>query len=129
MGNKTFHLFSPDDTPNLYAHSPFSSSPELSQVVVCNIDFDAHPKARNTRPIQVRLNAGDLLFLPAYWWHEVVNSPKNSISINIWCRTKIPGNYHGMKQFMPKLIKHLVSSTIKKIFSKKVLDPSDKRSV
>ena len=119
MGSKTFHLFSPQDTPNLYAHSPFSKSPELSQVVACNIDFNAHPKARNTRPIKVELTAGDLLFLPAYWWHEVVNSPKPSISINIWCRTKFPGNLHGMKQLMPKSIKLWLSSTIKKIVSKK----------
>ncbi|HQT20953.1 MAG: hypothetical protein B7Y05_13295 [Polynucleobacter sp. 24-46-87] len=110
MGVKTFHLFSPDDTPYLYAHSPRSNSPELSQVKACDIDRAAYPKTIFAKAIQVDIKPGEILFLPAYWWHEVVNGPENSISINLWCHTKFIGNLNGMKQLMPKKIKSALSS-------------------
>ena len=110
MGAKTFYLFSPDDTRHLYANSPRSNSPELSQVKACDIDLAAHPKTIFANAIQVNIKPGEILFLPAYWWHEVVNGPENSISINLWCRTKLIGNLNGMKQLMPKKIKSLLVS-------------------
>lgn len=113
LGVKTFYLFSPDDTPHLYANSPFSSSPELSQVKACDIDLAAHPKAIFAKVIRVEVKQGEILFLPAYWWHEVVNGPQNSISINLWCHAKLFGNLRGMKQLMPRLIRNKISSFFK----------------
>lgn len=113
MGVKTFYLFSPDDTPYLYPNSPHSNSPELSQVKACDIDLVAHPKVVFATPIRVDIEPGEILFLPAYWWHEVVNGAENSISINLWCHTKLIGNLNGMKQLIPKRIKSWITSQLK----------------
>jgi ribosomal protein L16 Arg81 hydroxylase len=112
MGSKKFYLFSPTDTKFLYAHSPLSKNPEFSKVSASNIDLTTYPNAKFANSIQVHVTAGEILFLPAYWWHEVVNSPENSISINLWCRTKLFGNIAGMKQLMPRQIKEWLSSKI-----------------
>ena len=38
--------------------------------------------------IEVVLHPGDLLFLPAYWWHEVLTEPQAAgeltVSVNFW---------------------------------------------
>jgi ribosomal protein L16 Arg81 hydroxylase len=112
MGSKKFYLYSPSDTKSLYANSPFSKSPEFSQVIASNLDLTAYPNLKHAKLIEVRINTGEILFLPAYWWHEVVNGAENSISINLWCSTKFFGNIAGMKQLMPKQIKNLLSLKI-----------------
>jgi hypothetical protein len=112
MGSKKFYLYSPSDTKFLYANSPFSKSPEFSQVIANNLDLSAYPNSKYAKLIEVHINAGEILFLPAYWWHEVVNGLGNSISINFWCRTKFFGNITGMKQLMPRQIKNFLSLKI-----------------
>ena len=38
--------------------------------------LSAYPRLRHVRPLEVRLSAGDCLFIPALWWHEVVTVPE-----------------------------------------------------
>ena len=38
---------------------------------------------------EVLLAEGDVLFLPAYWWHEVITADAGAdgltVSVNFWC--------------------------------------------
>lgn len=34
-----------------------------------------HPRFREASPVQCRVRAGDVLLLPAFWWHEVLSWP------------------------------------------------------
>ncbi|MGF1603710.1 MAG: cupin-like domain-containing protein [Thermosynechococcaceae cyanobacterium] len=79
-GAKKIVLFPPDQWANLY---PFPTSVHLrygrrlrcwfSQVTLQSPDFDAFPQLREALPhrIEVILNAGEALYIPAGWWHEV----------------------------------------------------------
>lgn len=117
-GSKTFYLFSPADTQYIYANSPISQKPEFSQIQASNIDYVKYPKAKQAKVKIVKLEEGEILYLPAYWWHEVVNGLENSISINLWCHTKFFGNYQGMRQLIPKKIKHWVASKFSNFYKK-----------
>ncbi len=32
----------------------------------------------------MRINKGDALFIPAYWWHHVKSSKSRNLAINFW---------------------------------------------
>jgi len=67
-----------------------------SSVNVDEPDFDRHPLYKQARPIRVVLTAGDTLYLPAFWHHEVQSRPsdvstggvnksvKLNLAVNFW---------------------------------------------
>lgn len=80
-GTKRVILFPPSQTANLY---PFPFYVHLrhgmklrswfSQVYPDRPDFDAFPRLREAlrHRYEIILNPGELLYIPAGWWHEVV---------------------------------------------------------
>lgn len=82
-GRKRVVLFPPEDVPFLYVVGDKSS---IS-------DIDAHPEElASTFPLFLRasrhetiLEPGDLLFIPALWWHNVL-SLTFSVGINVFWR-------------------------------------------
>jgi lysine-specific demethylase 8/hypoxia-inducible factor 1-alpha inhibitor (HIF hydroxylase) len=74
-GVKKAVLFPPAQTKNLY---PFpvrrkGIAPWISRVYIDKPDFDAFPRMREAleHKIEVLLAPGEVLFIPANWWHEV----------------------------------------------------------
>jgi lysine-specific demethylase 8/hypoxia-inducible factor 1-alpha inhibitor (HIF hydroxylase) len=74
-GVKRAALFPPSQTANLY---PFplrrkGIAPWISQVYLNGPDFDRFPllKTALSHQVDVTLSAGEVLFIPANWWHEV----------------------------------------------------------
>lgn len=55
-------------------------------------DLAAHPKYSKIQPLHVRVNAGDLLFLPNYWYHHVRQSHK-CIAVNFWYDMEYDSRY------------------------------------
>lgn len=85
-GAKRFTLFHPDDLRNLYPCSLFSYLPTFSRVSLGEADYERFPRLRKARAVVVDLGPGDLLFLPAGWWHQVT-TPELTISIDFpWTR-------------------------------------------
>lgn len=82
-GEKHWTIFSPADTPNVYPHPMSSKMAHLSSVDPDHVDPQAHPNFRMARPIRFTVKAGELLYLPAFWWHQV-RSPHVSTSVSIW---------------------------------------------
>ena len=62
--------------------------PNYSPVNFHNPDRVRHPKFFDSDPINVRLKAGDALYLPAYWWHHIrpASSGRN-LAVNFWYPT------------------------------------------
>lgn len=85
QGRKEFVLFAPSDTDFLY---PFHSNDLLpnnySRIRSSQqVDLTQFPEFKNSRPYKVALEPGDILFIPAGWWHEV-SSLDQCISYNYW---------------------------------------------
>jgi ribosomal protein L16 Arg81 hydroxylase len=75
-GSKRVRLFSPDQTHLLY-----NSVGVYSDVDVEHPDFARYPLYRHARPIEFDLCAGEMLFLPEGYWHQV-RSLEPSISVS-----------------------------------------------
>lgn len=74
-GEKRVLLFSPEQSKYLYRQPFYSRIAHTSQIDIpiennksCLSQF---PKLKNVRPVEVILKAGDLLYIPPYWWHQV----------------------------------------------------------
>ena len=56
-----------------------------SPVDFYNPNLEKFPDFQNVRgKMHVKLNPGDLLYLPAFWWHHVKSSKNRNIAINFW---------------------------------------------
>lgn len=66
-GEKRVRLFSPADTPWLYANAERRSEVRDFD----RVDFARHPLVARATAWEGVLAPGDVLFLPSYWWHEI----------------------------------------------------------
>ncbi|GMH40346.1 hypothetical protein BSKO_08250 [Bryopsis sp. KO-2023] len=77
-GSKRIRLWPPEEEPNLYIVGSSSSVIDVE-----NPDLAKFPLFGNARYVDVNLNPGDSLFIPALWFHNVL-SEDFSVSINIF---------------------------------------------
>lgn len=80
-GRKRITLFAPEDLRYLYPSSIFSFVPTMSRANLSEADRDQFPRLRKAKPLVVELEPGQMLFIPAGWWHQVT-TPVLSISID-----------------------------------------------
>jgi len=93
-GSKTFVLFPPSQTGNLYQYPIHHALDRSCQVDLLRADTERFPRSAPTRlkGCTVTVRPGDVLFLPAYWWHEVITEPigpdeEMTVSLNFWFST------------------------------------------
>lgn len=92
-GAKRVSLIPPEQSKNLYRF-PFNSpaAPWISQVYVDNPDYDAFPKLRQAidTKIELTLEKGQILYIPALWWHELssVGDDCYTCSVNRFWKVK-----------------------------------------
>lgn len=82
-GRKRFLLFHPDDAPRLYPRPADSRHHNLSQLDTEQDNAARFPLLADAQPWTCEVGPGDLLFLPAFWWHQV-RSLEAGVSISIW---------------------------------------------
>eukprot|EP00993_Chasmostoma_nieuportense_P002407 NODE_3204_length_1011_cov_32.173077_g3059_i0.p1 GENE.NODE_3204_length_1011_cov_32.173077_g3059_i0~~NODE_3204_length_1011_cov_32.173077_g3059_i0.p1 ORF type:complete len:307 (-),score=89.75 NODE_3204_length_1011_cov_32.173077_g3059_i0:90-965(-) len=82
QGTRTFLLFAPFQVEYLYP----KPGPEryFSQLDPSNPDLRRFPLFAHARPVSVQLNAGELLVLPAFWWHQVHHHNTTNLAVNFW---------------------------------------------
>jgi hypothetical protein len=80
-GSKRFVMFRPEDSPFLYPYS--GRIPQFSQVDIDKPDLEKFPDLPKATPWQCVLKAGEIIYIPDSWWHQVY-SLEESISINVW---------------------------------------------
>jgi ribosomal protein L16 Arg81 hydroxylase len=99
-GEKVFDILEPSHYFYLYPKGSNGSS--IADVQ--NIDRERYPLTSLLKPIRVRLQPGDFLYLPSFWWHQV-QSYGTYISLNYWGYPRIeqclcyPGFYEIIRHF------------------------------
>ncbi|MCC5644518.1 cupin-like domain-containing protein [Nostoc sp. CHAB 5824] len=86
FGKKVFLLFAPKEYEKLYVKKvddELWSSPINPQ----QPNLEMFPLFSEANGLEAVLNAGDILFIPAFWWHQAL-SITTSININMWLYTK-----------------------------------------
>lgn len=110
-GKKELTIFEPHDNTRLYeAHIPEtkfsvdmndmknltfrrdirkqSTSMVMSPFDITKPDFERFPLFKETAPLNCTIEEGEVLFMPAFWWHEVRSSPNpktnRNLAINYW---------------------------------------------
>ncbi|TAE58176.1 MAG: cupin-like domain-containing protein [Nostocales cyanobacterium] len=88
-GRKRLLLFAPNQTEYLYPHSVDSKAPHLSYVNIDKPDFDKFPKFKQAQSIECVLEAGEMLFMPPFWWHQVYSLDQLNIAVNFWWKAQL----------------------------------------
>ncbi|HET8646735.1 MAG TPA: cupin-like domain-containing protein [Vicinamibacteria bacterium] len=83
QGRKRFTLFAPGESERLYPRPASSKHHNLSQVDAERPDEGRHPLLAEAQPWACQVGPGDLLFLPAFWWHQV-RSLEMGVSVSTW---------------------------------------------
>jgi hypothetical protein len=72
-GSKRVLMFPPTERPNLYFTSPFAAKDRWSMLPGRSGDADptGFPRFARANGFEAQLDAGDVLFIPAFWSHEI----------------------------------------------------------
>jgi lysine-specific demethylase 8 len=87
-GRKRLVLVSPADRPYLYLNDTRPPQPRTSAIDLRRPDHGAYPLFARARQIEVVLQPGDGLFLPAAWSH-FVEAVDRTISVNLWWKVPL----------------------------------------
>lgn len=87
-GVKQIVLYPPGEWHRLYAFQRRSPSPGFSPVNGEAPDATRFPRCADARRVVVTLRAGEMLFLPSRWWHQV-RSLAYSTTVNFWWATGV----------------------------------------
>lgn len=91
QGRKQFVLYPPSEFCNMYPY-PFSHPADRqSQVDILAPDTEKFPLFANSTGYHAMLDAGDVLYLPACWWHHVSSPFELTISVNFWFTQRTSG--------------------------------------
>lgn len=82
-GRKKFILAAPSETEHLYPYPNGSKLAHFSKVDVENPDLAVYPNFAEAKIHQIDIEAGELLFLPIGWWHQVYSLTR-SASVSFW---------------------------------------------
>lgn len=88
VGKRRFTLFPPEQIVNLYP-GPLTPTPGgqvLSMVDFTNPDFEKYPRFADALAHGqiAELDAGDALYLPSMWWHQVEALSPFNVLVNYW---------------------------------------------
>lgn len=87
-GSKRVHLIDPREMSRLYPVS-LRETPDgfnFSKVDSLNYNAEMFPQFKNARYQEAVLEKGDMLFIPATWYHEVHHLGEENINVNFWWR-------------------------------------------
>ncbi len=76
-GEKRFILYSPDQVRALYPHP---QNPHISSVNLQQPDLESYPRFAEATATVVTVRAGEVLYMPSFWWHHVTSL---SVSISV----------------------------------------------
>jgi hypothetical protein len=86
FGKKLFLLFSPEEQEKLYVKK-WDDELWTSPVDPQEPNLEIFPLFSQVHGLKASLQPGDILFIPAFWWHQAL-SITTTININMWLYTE-----------------------------------------
>lgn len=93
VGSKELILVPPTQRNLLYIEDNFEENKNkrgkrpknYSPVNFFQPDYKKFPNFANVRgKMYVKIEEGDLLYIPSFWWHHVKSSKNTNIAVNFW---------------------------------------------
>lgn len=83
VGRKRVLLIDRKQLPNLYTDPLWKHSINYSNVDVDHPDYTRWPRFEGVPAYEVELEAGEMLYIPSFWWHRV-HTLETSIGLAFW---------------------------------------------
>ncbi|XP_012569801.1 lysine-specific demethylase JMJ31 isoform X2 [Cicer arietinum] len=110
-GRKQVVLWPPSASPSLYPMPIYGEASNHSSVALENPDYSFYPRAECSMEFgqKVELEAGDALFIPEGWFHQV-DSDDLTIAINFWWRSNIMSSMleHMDGYYLRRILRRLI---------------------
>ncbi|CAD7699091.1 unnamed protein product [Ostreobium quekettii] len=113
QGSKTFLLFHPSDSANLYPSTTnvgthYSLVPS-HRLLSDQTDAEGFELVQNARCLRVTLRQGDMLYLPICWWHAVQGCEGSNVSLHYWfAQSRLKEDYDVYKSYLEVKFAHWV---------------------
>ncbi len=105
-GSKRFVCYRPG-VRNFYPNDRRSTAPFISRVDPDGYDERQFPRFARAIPVEFSVEEGELLYLPAFWWHQVYSEGGVNVSLNfVWfaslakCLRHLPQLYANKKHLL-----------------------------
>ncbi|XP_065630690.1 lysine-specific demethylase JMJ31 [Quercus suber] len=120
-GCKQVVLWPPSATPMLYPLPIYGEASNHSSVALENPDFSTYPRAKCAmeHSQKVVLHAGDAVFIPEGWFHQV-DSDDLTIAINFWWRSNMMSSMeeHMDAYYLRRILKRLTDKEMDQVLHK-----------
>lgn len=112
-GSKQVDLWPPSSSPFLYPMPLYGEASNHSSVPIDKLDLSLHPRAEHLKKYSQRviLHAGDALFIPEGWFHQV-DSESLTIAVNFWWRSEMMSGMseHMDSYYLRRILKRLTDN-------------------
>lgn len=85
-GSKHVRLFPPDQTRLLYKYPWYSENRNMSQTKSIEPETSEFPMFKEAQYVDLEIKAGEILFIPLFWWHAIQNKDLNIAVVVSWGR-------------------------------------------
>ncbi|KAJ6920530.1 hypothetical protein NC651_014196 [Populus alba x Populus x berolinensis] len=120
-GSKQVVLWPPSASPFLYPMPVYGEASNHSSIALENPDFSLYPRAKCSMDYsqKVILHAGDALFIPEGWFHQV-DSDDFTIAVNFWWRSNIMSNMleHMDAYYLRRILRRLMDKEMNQVLPK-----------
>ncbi|KAL6338301.1 hypothetical protein AAG906_018576 [Vitis piasezkii] len=117
-GCKQVVLWPPSASPLLYPMPIYGEASNHSSVALEDPDFSIHPRAEHSmkHSQKVILHAGDALFIPEGWFHQV-DSNDLTIAVNFWWRSNITSSLseHMDAYYLRRILRRLTDKEMNQL--------------
>ncbi|KAL2323514.1 hypothetical protein Fmac_027893 [Flemingia macrophylla] len=120
-GCKQVVLWPPSASPSLYPMPIYGEASNHSAVTLENPDYSIYPRAECSMEFaqKVVLQAGDALFIPEGWFHQV-DSDDLTIAINFWWRSNMMSSMleHMDAYYLRRILRRLIDKEMDQLLFK-----------
>ncbi|XP_024965622.1 uncharacterized protein LOC112505831 isoform X1 [Cynara cardunculus var. scolymus] len=120
-GSKQVNLWPPSSSPFLYPMPLHGEASNHSAVPMDEPDISLHPRAEHSKKYvqRVILHAGDALFIPEGWFHQV-DSESLTIAVNLWWRSEMMSGMseHMDSYYLRRILKRLTDKEMNRMLGK-----------